>query len=68
MQRNLSDLCSVIAMVAAEDDSIEMLQYCLSGTIKDVITWGHEYLRALAGQIGKEFPFPGLRPGAGKMF
>lgn len=41
-------------MVAAEDDSLDMLKYCLSGTIKDIPSWGHEYLRALAGQIGKE--------------
>jgi len=42
-------------MVAAEDDALDMLQYCLSGTITDIPTWGHEYLRALSGQIGKEY-------------
>lgn len=42
-------------MVAAEDDSLDMLKYCLSGSVKDIVTWGHEYLRALSGQIGKEF-------------
>ena len=42
-------------MVAAEDDALDMLQYCLSGSIKDIPTWGHEYLRALSGQIGKEY-------------
>lgn len=42
-------------MVAAPDDSIEMLEYCLAGTTKDMTLWGHEYLRALSGQIGKEY-------------
>ena len=42
-------------MVAAEDDALDMLQYCLSGSITDIPTWGHEYLRALSGQIGKEY-------------
>ena len=42
-------------MVAAEDGALDMLQYCLTGSIKDIPTWGHEYLRALSGQIGKEY-------------
>lgn len=42
-------------MVAAEDDALDMLKYCLSGSVKDIPTWGHEYLRALSGQIGKEY-------------
>jgi 26S proteasome regulatory subunit N1 len=54
-KKHLSDLCSVIAMVAAEDDALDMLEYCLSGSIKDIPTWGHEYLRALSGQLGKEY-------------
>jgi hypothetical protein len=36
-------------MVAAEEDSHAMLDYCLSGTMTDLISWGHEYLRALSG-------------------
>lgn len=54
-KKSLSDLCSVIAMVAAEDDALDMLQYCLSGSVTDIPSWGHEYLRALSGQIGKEY-------------
>lgn len=30
-------------MVAAEDDALDMLKYCLSGSAKDIPTWGHEY-------------------------
>lgn len=43
-------------MVASEEeDSNDALKYCLTGTRTDLVTWGHEYLRALAGQIGAEY-------------
>ena len=43
-------------MVASEEeDSNESLIYCLQGTKKNLVGWGHEYLRSLAGQIGKEY-------------
>ena len=43
-------------MVASEEeDSHDALKYCLTGTRTDLVTWGHEYLRALAGQIGAEY-------------
>ena len=40
-------------MVAAPDGSYDMIDYCLQGTLDNLISWGHEYLRALSGQIGK---------------
>jgi len=40
-------------MVAAEEDSSDMLDYCLKGSMNELQTWGYEYLRALSGQIGK---------------
>ena len=42
-------------MVAAEEDSSDMLDYCLKGSLTDLQSWGHEYLRSLAGQIGKHY-------------
>ena len=43
-------------MVASEEeDSGDALKYCLTGTRTSLVTWGHEYLRALAGQIGAEY-------------
>ena len=43
-------------MVASEnDDDTEALKYCLLGTRTELVGWGHEYLRCLAGQIGREF-------------
>jgi 26S proteasome regulatory subunit N1 len=54
-KHQLADLCSVIGMVAAPEESSDMLDYCLKGTLKDLISWGHEYLRALSGQIGVQY-------------
>jgi 26S proteasome regulatory subunit N1 len=42
-------------MVASDEGSYESLKYCLEGTRKNLIEWGHEYLRALAGEIGQEY-------------
>jgi hypothetical protein len=36
-------------MVAAPEDSTDMLDFCLDGTLKDLNSWGHEYLRSLSG-------------------
>lgn len=56
LQERYADLCSVIGMVASEEeDSNESLIYCLKGTRKNLVAWGHEFLRSLAGQIGKEY-------------
>lgn len=41
-------------MVSAEDDQLDVLKYCKSGTRKDLETWGQEYLRSLAGDVAKE--------------
>ena len=51
-----ADILSLVAMVSSEEeDSNESLLYCLQGSRKNLVTWGHEYLRSLAGQIGKEY-------------
>lgn len=43
-------------MVASEkEDDTEALRFCLLGTRKNLVSWGHEYLRCLAGQIGQEY-------------
>lgn len=42
-------------MVASEEGSNECLKYCLLGTKRNLIEWGHEYLRSLAGEIGREY-------------
>lgn len=51
----MSDLISVIAMVACEEGSNDSLKYCLEGSKSNLIQWGHEYLRSLAGDIGQVY-------------
>ena len=47
----LSDLISVILSVVTETNEegkeLTMLQYVLSGTLKDLTSWGIEYIRSL---------------------
>ena len=45
-------MISVIGMVASEEGSNDSLKFCLEGTRRNLIDWGHEYLRSLAGEIG----------------
>ena len=43
-------------MVASEnEEETEALKYCLLGSRNELVTWGHEYLRCLAGQIATEY-------------
>jgi 26S proteasome regulatory subunit N1 len=43
-------------MVASEkEDDTEALNFCLLGTRSELVLWGHEYLRCLAGQIGMNY-------------
>lgn len=42
-------------MVASDEGSNESLKFCLEGSRKNLIEWGHEYLRSLAGEIGQDY-------------
>ena len=42
-------------MVAADEESTDMLDYCISGHPDEIATWGREYLRTLAGHIGIQY-------------
>jgi 26S proteasome regulatory subunit N1 len=42
-------------MVASEEGSNESLKYCLEGSRRNLVDWGHEYLRSLAGEIGQVY-------------
>ena len=56
-KKKFADLCSVIAMVASKEDSNDMLDFCLKGsmTTEEMKSWGHEYLRTLSGHIGVHY-------------
>jgi 26S proteasome regulatory subunit N1 len=42
-------------MVASEEGSNESIKFVLEGTRRNLIEWGHEYLRSLSGEIGQEY-------------
>jgi 26S proteasome regulatory subunit N1 len=45
----------MLAMVASPEGSLESLKYCLEGTKRNLVEWGHEYLHSLSGEIGQEY-------------
>ena len=55
----LSDLISVILTVVTEKDEegkeLTILSYVLSGSRKDLTSWGIEYIRSLCSDIGQEY-------------
>jgi len=46
---------SVLAMTMQPPGSRECLKFKLSGSNVDVASWGHEYVRSLAGEISEEY-------------
>lgn len=51
----LADVLSLLAMTMSEDGVRESLSYKLLGSRDDLGSWGHEYVRHLAGEIGAEY-------------
>jgi len=51
----LADILSVLAMTMAAPDTRESLGFKLEGNIHDLGSWGHEFVRSLAGEIGEEY-------------
>ena len=50
----LSDLLSVLVMVIMNVEETS-LYYVLTGSKKNITEWGQEYIRALCGDIAKEY-------------
>lgn len=55
MKRSMADVMSVLAMTMASPGSRESLKFKLQGTQVNVASWGHEYVRSLAGEISEEY-------------
>ena len=51
----LADVLSMLAVTTAEGGTRESLEFKLQGTPADLASWGHEYVRHLAGEIGEEY-------------
>ncbi|KAL7219288.1 hypothetical protein ACSBR2_012378 [Camellia fascicularis] len=51
----LADVLSVLAMTMSAEGERESLKYRLLGSEGDTVSWGHEYVRNLAGEIVEEY-------------
>ncbi|GFS30593.1 26S proteasome regulatory subunit S2 1A [Actinidia rufa] len=51
----LADILSVLAMTMSTEGERESLKYRLLGSEGDIGSWGHEYVRNLAGEIAQEY-------------
>nr|GME13348.1 26S proteasome non-ATPase regulatory subunit 2 homolog A-like [Ipomoea batatas] len=51
----LADILSVLALTMSVEGERESLKYRLLGSDDDIGSWGHEYVRNLAGEIAQEY-------------
>jgi 26S proteasome regulatory subunit N1 len=52
---SLADTLSVLGMTYSDEDRLDTLKYRLLAPNKDIGSWGHEYMRHLALEIGSEY-------------
>ena len=52
---SLADTLSVLGMTYSDEDRLDTLKYRLQAPNKDIGSWGHEYMRHLALEIGSEY-------------
>ncbi|OIT00135.1 PREDICTED: 26S proteasome non-ATPase regulatory subunit 2 homolog A-like [Nicotiana attenuata] len=55
MKKLLADILSVLALTMSAEGERESLKYRLLGSQGDIGSWGHEYVRNLAGEISQEY-------------
>jgi 26S proteasome regulatory subunit N1 len=54
-QDSLADMLSVLGMTYGDEEKLETLKYRLLSKSDDLGSWGHEYIRHLALEIGQEY-------------
>ncbi|KAF2240992.1 26S proteasome non-ATPase-like protein regulatory subunit 2 [Trematosphaeria pertusa] len=54
-KKSFADMLSVLGMTYSDEDRVDCLKYRLQAPSTDIGSWGHEYMRHLALEIGKEF-------------
>ncbi|KAI5661718.1 hypothetical protein M9H77_21041 [Catharanthus roseus] len=55
LKKFLADILSVLALTMSAEGERESLKYRLLGSDGDIGSWGHEYVRNLAGEISQEY-------------
>lgn len=51
----MADVLSVLGMTSSDDERLDTLKYRLLSPSEDPGSWGHEYVRHLALEIGVDF-------------
>lgn len=52
---SFADMLSVLGMTFSDEERLDCLKYRLQAPSTDLGSWGHEYMRHLALEIGREF-------------
>ena len=55
IKNSLADMLSVLGMTYGDEEKFETLKYRLLSQSNDLGSWGHEYIRHLALEIGQEY-------------
>mmetsp|Transcript_23303 Transcript_23303/g.42134 ORF Transcript_23303/g.42134 Transcript_23303/m.42134 type:complete len:888 (-) Transcript_23303:94-2757(-) len=55
LKRFFADVLSILSTTMQKEGSRQALKYRLEGTKDGLTSWGHEYIRNIAGEIGEEF-------------
>ncbi|KAL5406919.1 proteasome regulatory particle base subunit [Paraphaeosphaeria minitans] len=54
-KKSFADMLSVLGMTYSDEDRLDCLKYRLQAPSSDLGSWGHEYMRHLALEIGREY-------------
>lgn len=54
-KEHLADVLSVLGMTQGDEERLDTLKYRLLAPSKDLGSWGHEYVRHLALEIGQDY-------------
>ncbi|KAH7130317.1 26S proteasome non-ATPase-like protein regulatory subunit 2 [Dendryphion nanum] len=54
-KKSFADMLSVLGMTYSDEERLDCLKYRLQAPSTDLGSWGHEYMRHLALEIGREF-------------
>ena len=54
-KKEVADLISVLGITMSEENSLDSLEYALKGTRSNLESWGHQYIRSLAGEVAVKY-------------
>ncbi|CAI6342293.1 unnamed protein product [Periconia digitata] len=55
IKKSFADMLSVLGMTYSDEERLDCLKYRLQAPSTDLGSWGHEYMRHLALEIGREY-------------